>query len=322
MSDLTVGMWCTNPSSQAAPTRCMQWLAEALDRRDDVDVILGSPSINRKSWEVRSADASPRELESDFDVDLVHWNNMMDTTIPSRLDVPAVLTYHGDVQWSEPHLNYGRFPRVRSVKERLVESVKWRMFDGIHYASRDVSERMWNNRHQVVIPHGVPPHINPDAPEAYPDQYVVHVSARSPRKNPDGIRDGFNAADVPHDLVVAGSGWNLPNAENLGYVPDDELSSLYVGADALVFPSYHECFGLPVIEAIACGTTPVISDRYSLPEVAGDEGVVVDPDDPEDIGRGIEEAVEMDTEPGIRRTWDDVAAEMSEFYRDITRSST
>lgn len=316
---IRVGLWCPEPTSLTAPTRCFRWLAEALNRRDDVNVAVGTEC----DWNVTSIECqSPRELARHHNCDLVHWNKMMDRSIPSLLDTPTVLTYHGDVQWSEPQLNYGRLPRVRSVKERIVESLKWRMFDAIHYASQDVSERMWDKQNQAVIPHGVPPHIDPAAPEAYPDQYVFHVSACSRRKNPGGIRDGFDAADIPHDLVVAGSGWDLPNGKNLGYVPDDELSSLYVGADALVFPSYHECFGLPVIEAIACGTTPVISDRYSLPEVANDEGVVVDPDDPEDIGRGIEEAVEMETKPGIRRTWDEVAAEMSEFYRSITRSST
>jgi glycosyltransferase involved in cell wall biosynthesis len=58
-------------------------------------------------------------------------------------------------------------------------------------------------------------------------------------------------------------------------------------ADLLILPSFYEGFGLPALEAMACGTIPVVSDRSSLPEVVGEAGVLVDPDDPASIAAGI-----------------------------------
>ena len=76
------------------------------------------------------------------------------------------------------------------------------------------------------------------------------------------------------------------------YVPDEELPRLYRGADVFVFPSRFEGFGMPVVEAMACGTPVVCSNHPSLDEAAGDAAVRVDPEDAGDIARGIEEARE------------------------------
>jgi len=66
-----------------------------------------------------------------------------------------------------------------------------------------------------------------------------------------------------------------------GYVPDDDLVALYNAADLFVYPSIYEGFGLPPLEAMACGTPVITSDTSSLPEVVGDAGLLVDPLDVE-----------------------------------------
>lgn len=76
-----------------------------------------------------------------------------------------------------------------------------------------------------------------------------------------------------------------------GYVGDDQLPFLYRAAEALVFPSLFEGFGLPLLEAMACGTPVVTSNVSSMPEVVGDAGLLVDPTSEADIARGIEEAL-------------------------------
>jgi glycosyltransferase involved in cell wall biosynthesis len=70
-----------------------------------------------------------------------------------------------------------------------------------------------------------------------------------------------------------------PRIRVLGEVADDDLVQLYRGADCLLFPSRYEGFGFPVLEAMACGTPVVCANRTSLPEVAGDAAMLVDPDD-------------------------------------------
>lgn len=136
-----------------------------------------------------------------------------------------------------------------------------------------------------------------------PERYLLFVGVRQPRKNlPRTIR-AFLAArrdhSLPHRLAVVGkTGWCADETERTlaeageaviapGYVPDDHLPALYAGADAFLFPSLYEGFGLPVLEAFACGTPVITSAVSSLPEVAGDAALLVDPTSEEEIARAI-----------------------------------
>jgi glycosyltransferase involved in cell wall biosynthesis len=75
-------------------------------------------------------------------------------------------------------------------------------------------------------------------------------------------------------------------------VPDADLPGLYNGAGLLALPSFYEGFGLPVLEAMACGTPVVAADRATLPEVVGDAGLLVNPEDPEHIARALAQALQ------------------------------
>lgn len=123
--------------------------------------------------------------------------------------------------------------------------------------------------------------------------FVLGVSTLEPRKNFDGLIRAFaqarRAADLPHHLVIAGSkGWMTESifaevqrqgvgdlVHFLGFVPDEDLPALYHLADLFAFPSHYEGFGIPVLEAMACGTPVVCSDTSSLPEIAGDAAWLV-----------------------------------------------
>lgn len=130
--------------------------------------------------------------------------------------------------------------------------------------------------------------------------YVLFVGTLHPRKNLGVLRDAMAAlagAGLPHALVlVAGPAPDRPDSDelavaatrplagrpvvNLAGVDDDGLARLLAGAAALCLPSLMEGFGLPVVEAMACGTPVVVAARGALPEVVGDAGVVVEPDVP------------------------------------------
>ena len=109
-----------------------------------------------------------------------------------------------------------------------------------------------------------------------------------------------------------------------GYVPHSELAFLYSGADAFIYPSLFETFGLTLLEAMACGVPIVCSNRSSLPEIAGDAALLVDPERPEDIARAIWKILAdrgvRDTlvEKGFRRvgefSWTKTAAETLDVY--------
>jgi len=139
--------------------------------------------------------------------------------------------------------------------------------------------------------------------------YVLHVSASNYHKNTDNVAQAFDlfagqagTGGAEHTLVIVGS-WS-PRAlaglraayprlvesgrlRVLGFVPDDDLPALYGGADALVYPSLVEGFGLPVLEAMRCGCPVLTSGVSSLPEVAGGAALYVDPYSVEEIAAAL-----------------------------------
>jgi len=153
----------------------------------------------------------------------------------------------------------------------------------------------------------------PPPPSGKP--YILFIGTVEPRKNlgvlldayqrlPDNIRREF-------DLVVAGSpGWGdpavlhrlqagMPGLRYLGYVPEARLPALNAGASLFVYPSLYEGFGLPVAQAMAAGVPVVTSRVSSLPEVAGESGVLVDPHSADDLAQAI--ARVLDSPDEIRR---------------------
>lgn len=133
--------------------------------------------------------------------------------------------------------------------------------------------------------------------------YVLFVGTLEPRKNiPMLLRAcSLLRRELPTRLVLAGGhGWLSEDVFEtvrrlaihdgvvfLGEVRPADLRPLYCAADALVLPSVYEGFGLPALEAMACGTPVVVSNAGALPEIVGDAAVVVRPEDPEDIANGI-----------------------------------
>ena len=139
-----------------------------------------------------------------------------------------------------------------------------------------------------------------------PEKYFLFVGSGDPRKNMEIIPEVLDQAGLEVPLVVAGwSGWAGKNMWGkvlfLGYVEDDDLARLYSGAVALIFPSRYEGFGLPILEAMACGCPVVTTREASMPEVAGDAALYMkDPDDAEGLAKILKELVEN---PLHRRGW-------------------
>lgn len=169
----------------------------------------------------------------------------------------------------------------------------------------------------TVIPNGVDSHFQPCTPDrissvrkrlgiASPN-YLLSLGSLEPRKNIGRLLQAWEqlAPSLPPDvqLVVAGAqGASLvfagvkfdrlpPRVHFTGYVDQAELPVLYSGALAFVYPSLYEGFGLPPLEAMACGTPVVTSDGTSLSEVVGDAAVVVDPYNVESITEGMRRVV-------------------------------
>lgn len=140
---------------------------------------------------------------------------------------------------------------------------------------------------------------------ALPPDYILFVGTFEPRKNIIGLLDAYRLllADMPDapPIVLAGKrGWlfdeTLAHVEALSLgnrilwredIPQEALPALYNMAHVLALPSFYEGFGLTALEAMACGTVTVVSNRSSLPEVVGDVGLQIDPDNPATIADAL-----------------------------------
>lgn len=164
--------------------------------------------------------------------------------------------------------------------------------------------------------------------------YLLSVGTIEPRKNVKRTMEAFELIRETEFgikyLVVAGNvGWGedlnpVPGVVLLGRVPDGDLPGLYAGAEALVYPSLYEGFGLPVLEAMTVGCPVVTSDRGSLKEVAGRAAVLVDPEEVESIVHGIETAIERreslikkGLEQAQKFSWEQTARETLGVYESL-----
>jgi glycosyltransferase involved in cell wall biosynthesis len=323
---MNVAFWVPDPDSRAAPERCFRWTAEALTDREDVDLLVGSP--DDCDWDVRSTDVStPSRLAAAHDADVIHWTKLMDRTIPESVPATTVLTYHGNENWVCPRLNYGDHPILRSIKEAFVDIGKIWQYDQVCFISHSV-RRSVESRLGPLVPRSHVVHngvndrfrenVSADVADDYgiDEPYVLHLSAFSRRKNPDRLIDALRRVESRTDMqpVIAGQGWDTP--WSIGWVNEEHVPGLLAGAEAFVYPSLQEGFGLPPLEALACGTVPVVSHAFSLPEVIGNRGVYCDPYDADDIFDAITRAVGTEATATDVRRWDAVASELLEVYRD------
>jgi glycosyltransferase involved in cell wall biosynthesis len=227
----------------------------------------------------------------------------------------AVLRHPGTFnQWTR---RYSRFavPRVARAARRVIAVSE--------FTRREVVELLGVPEERIrVIPNGVGEPFCPDGPAAEGD-YVLAVGTLEPRKNLAAAQEAAQGLGV--ELRVVGArGWGDVQVDGwLGRVSDDELAALYRGARCLVYPSLYEGFGIPVLEAMACGTPVVTAAGGATEEVAGGAAVLVDTRDPAAIAAGIEEADARRDElrgRGLERatrfTWERVAAETRAVYEE------
>jgi len=273
---------------------------------------------------------------------------------PALLQCPLVSTVHDMI--------FDRYPRympqgyqwpVYKMVSALAVRRSRRVIADSQATKRDIVRFTRADARKIaVIPLGVDAHFRPvlderrrqEVREQYglPAAYMLALGARRPHKNTRRLMAGFAsiAGDLPHALVVVGAisaGSDAPahgalaalkgqrRVIELDYVPEADLPALYSMADLFVQPSIIEGFGLPVIEAMACGCPVACSNTSSLPEVAGDAALLFDPFSTRDLAaalRRVLSSVDLRRElslRGLRRagmfTWERATAETLSVYR-------
>jgi glycosyltransferase involved in cell wall biosynthesis len=226
--------------------------------------------------------------------------------IPAGLSCPSVVTFHDPTFFTSPETHerakVAYFTRVaRSGVRRAA-----RVIAVSEYARRGAVEHAGADPSKVdVVYEGVDLQRYVPASPDLEDPFVLFVGALAPHKNVPGLIRAFDALGLPAKLLIAGlPAWGADEvraavgaARNggaihlLGFVPDDEKIRLMQRASAFVYPSLAEGFGLPVLEAMACGA-PVITTTGSAPEeFASDAAVLVPPGDEEALREALREVL-------------------------------
>ncbi len=158
-----------------------------------------------------------------------------------------------------------------------------------------------------VIPLGVQTHFCPTLSDLrqrlgipLDKNLILNIGANVPRKNISLLLQALNY--LPPNYLLLQIGGNLPRSAQvwpLGYIPASDLPALYSLVDVFVFPSKYEGFGLPILEAMACGTPTIAADTSSLPEVVGEAGLLVSPHNPQELAQAIQRII---TEPDLANT--------------------
>jgi len=264
--------------------------------------------IYRLGWQIPRI---LRKLEVDAVIEPRHVGPF---NLPRR--VLRVTVVH-DLGWLTVPKFHPFFP---ALLQRILVPMVLRRTDLIvtnsHWTAEDVRQHFPNCAAKTVAaPLGLTPGFsaqrNPAVLEKYGIQepYLLFVSTLEPRKNMEGLLRAYtlarHALQEPIRLVLAGKmGWKTRSIEQAleehpfradiihpGYIAAADLPVLYTMARALVYPSWYEGFGLPVLESFGCDTPVITSNVTSLPEVAGDAALLVEPGDPSDIAAKIVQIV-------------------------------
>jgi glycosyltransferase involved in cell wall biosynthesis len=311
--------------TRAGTARYLKGLLRELDRRDDVEVRTCSfGRADRLSTLARDAAWYPFALGRKRDADLLHCPTYRG---PLRPALPVVVTVHDLAVFRHPEA-FNRWTRTYSprVVPRVLAAAR-RIVAVSEFTRRELVELLHVPADKIrVVPNGVDDEFTQEGPAAE-GEYVLAVGTLEPRKNLPRLVEAARRTDV--ELRVVGArGWGDVQVEGngvswLGELSDVELARQYRGALCVAYPSLYEGFGIPVLEAMACGAPVVTSRGTAMEEVADGAAVLVDSSDPAELAAGIERAaaerdvlVPLGLERARAFRWDAIAAATLDVYRE------
>jgi glycosyltransferase involved in cell wall biosynthesis len=313
-------------------------------------------NLDTKPWRMSALVAHFTRISQDRmfrGIDLFHAT---DHLLPRLVRAKSVFTLHDLVFRFYPHthkplnrwfltLMMPRFLRAADAVIAVSESSKK---DAVRIYGIDEAKI-------TVIYEGVSPHFRGASPEAIsavrhkyglPDEFILSLGTIEPRKNLTALLEAYhhlrNDGSSLGLVIVGKKGWlysgffnrmrELGLENNIvfpGFVPDEDLPALYSAAALFVFPSLYEGFGLPVLEALACGAPVIASNASSLPEVAGEAALLVDPSSVEALVRAAREALsngrlrehlqERGPKQAAKFNWQRAARETLAVYTSLAR---
>lgn len=300
--------------------------------------------------------ALPRAVKR-FKPDLLHCTS---NTAPLHCPVPLVLTLHDIIYlekrqsssqswYQEMGWHYRRLvvPRILPKCKKIITVSQFerkRILEALHLPSEQL----------VAVYNGFNSHfhLQPKAPEITrkyidSDNYLFFLGNTDPKKNTPRVLKAYSEylkrsekklplliADLKEDAID-----RILEEEKItdiksslrfpGYIANTDLAALYSGAFAFLYPSLRESFGIPMLEAMACGTPIIAGNTSAMPEIAGEKALLVDPFISEDITEGIlrlendDKFYHQQVEYGVIRSklfsWNNTAKSLLEIYREIIK---
>jgi len=311
--------------TRAGTARYLKALLRELRRRADLEVeTVSFGRADRLSTLARDALWYPFVLGRARGADVLHCPTYRG---PLRSALPLVVTVHDLAVFRHPEA-FNRWTRMYSprVVPRVLGAAR-RIIVVSEFTRRELVELLRVPDERIrVVPNGVDDEFTPNGPAA-DGEYVLAVGTLEPRKNLPRLVEAARRNQL--ELRVVGArGWgNVEVGGNgvrwLGELTDAELARQYRGALCVAYPSLYEGFGIPVLEAMACGTPVVTSRATAMEEVADGAAVLVDPNDPAELAAGIERAAAQRAElvsRGLERArafrWDAIADATVGVYRE------
>jgi glycosyltransferase involved in cell wall biosynthesis len=279
----------------------------------------------RRKWWSLGLPAALREKQAS----LFHG---VDFAVPYIPVCPSVMTVHDLSPWKIPDASNAR------VRERCGWLLRLRVPTMIHTPSDAVRQELidhfsWPAERVHAIPSAAAPHLVPTAERVWPKPYILSVATLEERKNLRIVIDAAQALwseDLDFDLLLAGqSRADLPPLQAgrvfcLGFVDESKLAAYYSGALCTVYPSKYEGFGLPVLEAMQCGSPILASNIAVLQETGGAAALYADPNRVEDWVASLRRLISNSdlraerTQLGLARarqfSWPATARAMKQLY--------
>ena len=293
-----------------------------------------------------------------FKFDLLHSLN---SELPLYCDVKKVVTIHDLKYLKYPHF-FKDFSRIKAkyleyIMKKGVEKAN-KIIAVSQSTKKDIINILGIDKDKIRVIYEASNFVmysqqnnnmpNEEIIEKYAIKkpYFLYVGEKRPHKNIEGLIEAFAIFKEKYDqwdtsLVIAGkqySGYQdyIKKAEKLGvidlliftgFIPNEHLKPIYTQAEALLFVSFYEGFGIPILEAMECGIPVITSNISSMPEVAGDAALLVDPGNIQKIASKMNELMKSDSlkkqmiEKGLKRnrqfSWKSTARETLQVYEEI-----
>lgn len=281
-------------------------------------------------------------------IDVLHTSDWVEPRVTSR-QTKKVTTVHDMVPLLFPSTLPKRILKNQRLRFERVKKESDMIITDSETTREDVFKFLEIPQSRVkVIPLAVASNFKPQESERVHGvlkkfkikrPFILSVSTQEPRKNIHKLIDAFekvNKVCPKVTLVLTGKkGWGqaleiIPNVIQTGFVKEDDLICLYAACRVFAYPSLYEGFGLPVLEAMACGAPVVTSNNSSMAEIAKDTAVLVDPRSEGQIIKAIELIVNLDTDnyqktvrASLDRarmfTWAKTAKETLKIYEELTK---